>query len=633
MSWAPCIAATARPSQLESVVWSPCDRFIAITWAGSRKVDVLDSTTLQRLQTLESPQDTSTEYRVLVFSPDGRILTCSSGSFTNPLDRELFVVSWDIQTGGVASVIRWRVPTLENGVTPSITYSTNGNMIGVYCCRPGYSVAAHIFICDVASGVPMHSHSFKGTTPLSNHIWTHGESLRFATTDATTITIWEVGFSSGVTPTEVETLPAAPDDFGGKDQPVEFLPALCRLAFIDRHRSRVLVWDFRNSRYLLDCTDAKFSTRMSFSSDGRFFACSAHGSDIYLWKETPAGYTLHEIHAFNGNPLLNRNGESTVVFGGGTIQLWRTKGLTTPPSSIFTRAPRGAENFILEFPSDRMLAVFAKKGPDTVPMRGVNTVTKRGYNPITVLNLRSGVPQLTIDARMEVYGLGVIGNTVVVIGDRRVIAWNLPAGDCVPGARVGLEDSSWIKNLGDSPRFPFVTLIPPDLPHDTPSDASVSPDFLSVNPTSASISPDSRHTAFIVGDALTLYSASTGEFLWEERTSTWGGTPRFSPDGCDVWCVRYSGGAEVWRVGGGRKMSDPLVDMEHPPDGYPWGSSRGYRITDDWWILGPDGKRLLLLAPLWQSYPILRVWKGRFLALLHGLPEPVILELEVNRDL
>ena len=43
---------------------------------------------------------------------------------------------------------------------------------------------------------------------------------------------------------------------------------------------------------------------------------------------------------------------------------------------------------------------------------------------------------------------------------------------------------------------------------------------------------------------------------------------------------------------------------------------------------------LLQLPPPWQSCAVLRVWKGQFLALLHGrLSEPVILELDVNRNL
>ena len=72
------------------------------------------------------------------------------------------------------------------------------------------------------------------------------------------------------------------------------------------------------------------------------------------------------------------------------------------------------------------------------------------------------------------------------------------------------------------------------------------------------------------------------------------------------------------------------IDPENPPEGYPWGSSR-YRITEDWWLLGPGGERLLMLPPSWRSDAVRRVWKGDFLALLHnGLSEPIILQLNVK---
>lgn len=76
------------------------------------------------------------------------------------------------------------------------------------------------------------------------------------------------------------------------------------------------------------------------------------------------------------------------------------------------------------------------------------------------------------------------------------------------------------------------------------------------------------------------------------------------------------------------KPSVDLVHIADLPEGYPWGSPRGYRVTDDWRILDPDEKRLLLLPPPWQCEPVRRVWKGQFLALLHReIQEPVILEL------
>ena len=603
MSWDASTAATTRPSEIDSAVWSPCDRFIAITWAKVATVDVLDSATLQRFQTLESPQDVPTKGMVLAFSPDSRILTRCSGLHSIFQARELFIVSWDLQTGGMANVIGLR-SKIAYPEARSITYSVDGKMAGVlYHNWAEPDKGSAISVIDVASGTLMHSHLLENARSLPKHIWTHGASSRFVTVHAKTITIWEVGFTSSATPTEVKVL-SSPVDFDGKPLGgVQLHPTTYRLAFVNSHRG-VLIWDAQDSRYLLTSTDAKFSSKMTFSSDGHFFTCATKGSHVYLWKETSASYILHQILVPNTEsptPLLARNGESILAFGGCTIQLLHTKSLTTPPSSILTQAPRRDDRFIVDFSSDGMFAVVAEKRDNTV----------------TVLNLKSGVPQLTIDTSMNVFGLGVTGNVVVVIGNPKVTAWNLPAGDCVSHRRVGLEGSSWTINLEDRS-------LEPDLDEDDGSNWTVN---------SASISSNSRHIALLFNKkGLFVFNGSTGEYIGDvshiQGTDNW----RFSPDGCNVWAVDQDGGATVWRVGRGwQRVGDPRreVDIEDPPEGYPWGSSHGYRVTDDWWILGPDGKRLLMLPPPWQYYAVRRIWKGRFLALLHGgLSKPVILELD-----
>ena len=115
-------------------------------------MEVLDSTTLQHLQTLESPQDVPTEgvplgSREFIFSPDSRILTRLSGDYE---DEEVFAISWDLQTGGVASVVGGKKPTLEYEVTfISITYSANGQMFGIlYYCTSTTSPATAITESD-----------------------------------------------------------------------------------------------------------------------------------------------------------------------------------------------------------------------------------------------------------------------------------------------------------------------------------------------------------------------------------------------------------------------------------------------------------------------------------------------------
>ena len=372
MSWDPNPAAAILPSAIKLAVWSQCNRFIAIARGNTVTVDILDSSTLQRLQTLESAQDIPIFHGALIFSPDSRVLTCFSDGGCSD---ETFLISWDLQTGGTVSIIKrqGQKPTMGN---PSVTYSMDGKMVGVfYWCR---STSA-ILIYNVISGVHMHSYWFNSSLvtrnaffndgPVSNDIWTHGESLRFVTARAKTIVIWELGFTSGPIPTEIETIPVSGDvesavlscnnSTGGLMEQVRFLPTSCRLAIA--RAEKVLVWDLRNSISLLhnSGTDVKYHPRRSFSSDGRFFACSTTGSEILLWKESPTGYALHGTltpGTEHSTPLLSPNGESIVAFGGGTtIRLWHTNSFTTP-SSISTGNPQHTANFALDFSSNGALA-------------------------------------------------------------------------------------------------------------------------------------------------------------------------------------------------------------------------------------------------------------------------------------
>ena len=594
MSWDAKTTATTRSSEIMTVAWSPCNRFIAIALADVMAVEVLDSATLQRLQTLQIRQGRFKASGLLIFSPDSHIL-----SFSNLSYGTTFAVSWDLQTGGLISVI-------EGGDSgdlwgePFMTYSANAKMVGAH---HAYLDSNLISIFDISSGVCMRSHS---PTGIVKNIWTHGESLRFVAISKTATTIWEVGFTSDAIPTMVETFPPIGGDTTVNHKLhkcIGFHPAPYRFAFSSDELNDVGVWDVQKSKLLLSCRGTGGNPRVSFSSDGRFFACSTPEPSIHLWKESPTGYILHNTLAtsiVHSHPLLSPNGESIVVFGGSTIQLWRTKGFTTTPSNVSTQTRQHTQNFVLEFSPDGMFAAFATLKGETV----------------TVLNLKSGVPRLTIDASMEVHGLGATGNAITVIGFEKVITWDLPTGDRVPDAKMTLEDSARTVKL----------------------DLGVSQ---SIHGVGASISPDSCHIA-VIGSRNTLpwwcylhVCSWSGSFEGSVDFADSESAPRpwFAPSGCNLWVVDDDGEGRMIEVGCSREvLQDPErgVDIESPPEGYPWKSSRGYRVTKDWWILGPDGKRLLMLPPPWQSpKAVLRMWKGKFLALLHyGPSEPVILEVE-----
>ena len=601
ISWDTHIAAAMCHSAIDLAVWSPCDRFIAVTYKDTVMVDILDSVTLQHLVTLKYSNDAPRTLKALAFSPDSHSLMCSSSS-----SQELFVISWDLQTGGVASVIRQPTPDLSHiRRYSSITYSTNGRIAGVFYqySNPGgadWTISISIF--DVASNACTHSHLLEGCALLSNNTWTQGESLRFITINEEAINIWETGFTSSTPPTRVDTLPV-PDILNSMDYQesvIKFSPTSSRFALI--FHDGVLVWDFLNSKYLLHFMKTGFNPVMFFSSDGRSLGCSTTESKIYLWKDSPDGFILHgtlTASAEHVRPLLSQDSESIVTYGGRTIQLWHgIETIPTTPPSVPTQAPHCTGDIILDLSPDSMLAAVA--------------IQKE--NVVRVLDLNSGVLQSTIDVGMEVYGLGVMKNTTVVIGSWNVSAWHLPIGDGTLGAKAGPKDYSWTMALGGH--------------------------RLGTDVISASVSPDSHYIALTVLDHdfkdLHVYHTSTGERLAWSMTE--GSIPRFSLNGLYLWCVQDSGKAEVREVSAWiEEYKSPMIDVskradvdyiERLPEGCPWGSSRGYQVTDGWWILGPDGKRLLMLPPPWRSEPLRRVWKEQFLALLHHeIPEPVILEL------
>ena len=372
---------------------------------------------------------------------------------------------------------------------------------------------------------------------------------------------------------------------------VQFHPALHRLALLS-HKAQggLLVWDAQELKPLLHCTDIGFAPQMTFSSDGRFFACPTQTLEVYLWKESSTGYVLHGTLTSSTRyttPLLSPNGDLLFVHDDSITRLWKTKSFTAAPPTALLPSRR-INNFAFDFLLDRSLAVVARKGDDTV----------------AVLDLKSGVPRCTIDAGMKIHGLKVIGETIAVIGEMQVTAWNFPGGNVFPGARMGVGDSVRTVHsckLGDSRIV-------------------------------ASISFDFGYIAVMIGSlrSLRVYNTSTGQ----ERSAIplrscsvlW-----FLPDSHDIGMVSNGNRGEVLIINtqGTVLKEMSLGDIEYGQWGCPYGSSHGYKFTNDGWISSPSGKRLLMLPPHWRADLEGRVWSGQFLALLHeALPELVILELE-----
>ncbi|KAF9645523.1 hypothetical protein BDM02DRAFT_3131035, partial [Thelephora ganbajun] len=561
-----CMAAT----------WSPCGRFIAIS-DGRSTAEIRDAATLKRLTILELPQGRTRE---LVFSPDSRLLMSSQIEPRN-------FISWDIQTGVMVSAIypeQWDSDTW----CYSVTYSACGTMFGVLIDRLGtFTISTY----NVHSGTHMHSHPVEGEAV--GDIWTHGGRLRFATIKSGSITTWEVGFASRNPPTEIESLPL-PKEFPHDSNVHAFHPTLSRLAF--SHSERIFVWDARRSKFLLD-ERANEPYGTSFSSDGRFLMHGAHGSGIYLWKESPTGYILHRnLNCETGmdHQLMSPNEQSIFVSGSGAIQLSRTM----DPSTSLSRK-QSDESFIVEFFLDETLTVVARSGDNT----------------ITVLDLKSGNPLSTIDAGMGVLGQRAAGNTVVAVGDEKAVTWNLPARGRVLNLKANVKDSIRTATI----RCPGMGSL---------QSVSISPDLHSIAMVEYDVSSVSYN--------LHLHDVPTGRCLvsvpiyGRDYGDSW-----FTPDGRQVWCIARGGETNGFTIvedsGSGLIKLERLEPTNQPPNTSPWLSSHGYQLTDDGWILGISGKRLFRLPLHWRSSgkSRRRTWSGGFLALLdRQLPEVVILELE-----
>ena len=573
MSWKPSIE-TRPNSWLIHTSWSPCSRFIVTSEAYGREIQIIDAVTLKKLKCFIHPH----------WSPQFTIFSPTSHLLTSVDNKSETIINWDLQTGVQVS----EIPMEKRGSTlkaHSITYSECGMMFGVLFWDKDEAIAIRTY--DVLSGAHIYCHLTK--QPVMKAIWTCGRCLQFATLGLGSLTVWEIGFTSKHPPVEIKSLPT-PNNFDPLKEFL-FLSTCSQLAFT--LEKTVLVWDAQHSRLLLNSILIDLPCNMTFSPNGCFFACGSYGPGIYLWKKSPTGYILHQkLKAGHFcKPLLSPNGQLVVDYSGQHLELWRTTDPTTSPSTTPTQPSRSTEPFILGLSPDRSFVVAARSRD----------------NIVIVINLKSGITQLTIDTCMEIYGLMVIKNTIAVVGGGEVAIWNLPTGDGTLDARAGIEDSVWRREFGYSLRgyrgAPKLAsaLISPDLNYVATLEFGGSPGWYPI----------------------TLYSVSMGKRLRQVDT-TWGRL-WFPPDRHELWC-----GDNGWTIvkdgESGITLKAINAATRGPSGGFPWQSSCGYKVKDDRWILNPSGKQLLWLPPYLRPSKMDRIWGGQFLACCE-LPEVVVLEL------
>ena len=631
-SWDPSIMVKRR---FYYVAWSPCSKFIVASYDVSSEqnmIEILDCATLQQLSVLKVPLGL-TGWQII--SPDSRLLTLFH---TRPLHiRPDKLTTWDLQTGVQLSAAQLSDIPLELALAYpyhiSLTYSECGTMVAAACWNAEVSITS---IYNILSGVHLYSNRGKG---ILGRIWTHGECIRYPTFASRSIIIWEFGFASRHEPTQVESL-STPDNFHPEGGPL-IHPTLSRLAFIDQ--GAVLVWDCQESQFLLEFWCNESHKQTSFSLDGHLFACGPIHQNIYLWKESPAGYVLHRRFKLDdasySNWRISPDGGSVVGWGSGSLlRVWHTMDPATSLSNTVTQPPSLTKGHLVKFSLDGGSVVWQGNRPLLQAWHTMDlatslfgTVTRPppltrrhlvGFSPdgvcavitrfmdnvVTVLDLKSGDPWLVIDTSVNVHGLGVGMNTIVVVDQERIITWDLPTRNCAFNTGVNIDNSARI-----------TTFTPQS------SQLSYSLPFKSPFP----ISPDLHH--MVVFDK--LYDLSTGQCL--ASFSVFLGADWFALSGHEFWSYRDDNKAEGWSII--KDSESSVTRLEHigvtadPPGGFPWKSSHGYEVTDDGWVLSPSAKRLLWLPPYLRLDRTYRVWSGRFLVFSDPeLSEPVLLELPVE---
>ena len=589
-SWEPVVATAYDKDPCGAVAWSSCNKFIAVAKPGA--VEIRDAVTLYPVSTFKSPDSMALQ---LVFSPDNRLLTQFN-------DKNL--ITWDVQTGGSVDTIFPEVLGVDR-LDFSSTSSTDGKMVAAVYLDQNLT---RILATHDLSTTRTHLYPVPEDHIISP-IWAHGEFLRFATVKPGLITTCQVEFTFTHPPEVVERL-VVPEEITDEDTYREFLFLSTRSRLASHCDATLVIWDAQASKFLLNISPIHTNT-MTFSPDGRLFACTSKDTgDVCVWKETLAGYNLHQHLALPtsyATPLLSPNGESLVVYVDSTTNLWHTK------APILSRDPtpsRGQGKFILGFSPSKALAAFTRNGEDKV----------------TIVDLQSGGLHSTIDTDVKVMCLGMAGSTIVVAGQEKIVTLNLAVENTKENPNNGVRITTF-----NPPQFEFLDMsISPGLSHIVALrigeghllnlemyDVSTGKRLASVKGVLNSLyTPE----GFKVTDTPSEDGDLSGDELW------------FTPDGREIWDLgyRYSS-VNRWEI---TQCSEPdPINLRHlentacPPGVHPSRSSHGYEVTDDGWILSPTKKRLLWLPHHWRSHQRWRRWAGRFLGLSHReLPEIVILE-------
>ena len=400
-SWSQTIGISGKDRYDGLCIWSPCGQFV--TAQKKRTVEIRNQLTLELITTLKPSETIPHLTGPLAYSPDGRSISCAS---------DTAIIIWDIQTGGVAKEIECS----PNNI--SLVWSSDGQTLCTVNPKDPPTFIVHMY--DIYLGTALSPGTFEsGKSP---HLWAHGKSFRaMAVRPGHPLGVIDT-FNVGSTLTKIQSSPLDPlRDPEAQIGP--FSPTTHRISISHGRRLRIL--SIQNSKCLLDETIDSFSH--CFSSDGSLFAVSQE-SGVHIWKYDSGHYIMWREFLCQGwcnSPLRFSPTPSSILgHSGDALQVWRLPEL---PAALQSHS--------------QQCAGLSRSGAR------IATARKLG-NVVIIIDVLAQTPPQFIDTGMQIYGLVLSGNVLLVAGSEELVAWLLTEEGLVDGVigdrRVGRSDSIWV---------------------------------------------------------------------------------------------------------------------------------------------------------------------------------------------
>ena len=400
--------------------WSPCGQFFAVQTPNF--VEVWDALTIEKCSDLQIPESPWTPLSwmrphspdMLAYSPEGHSL---AGCISN------LIIIWDIQTGGA-------VEKIEHGVKvqPEVLIcSSDGTII---CATFRVRVRTWTVVAYyVASGRVAHTTTLESVvTPC---LWSFNNFLQVMTvscaedpqaSNINILKIWPISNDC-----KIESFTVKGNYIG---QTLAFSPSTYQIC--TANRTKLSVIDIQNSEVLLLQED-HFSGE-HFSTDGGLLVARRLDNVAFIWKYTPGqGYSLWKKFP---------------SWGSGDLKYYR---FSPTSSSMLSSTSHSFE--VQHFSLGTEPPTKSTGYWDELSTNGIYfVVTPKLGSTVTIASLRESSSQ-SLDTGLEIQGLALTGNILLVDGTDRLAAWRLTAEGVVDmflgDGRGGDGGELWTKPVED----------------------------------------------------------------------------------------------------------------------------------------------------------------------------------------